>query len=115
MLANLHGEPDALRALAKLAVLRETRLRHRDEALAEWNDKVLAAEFYAKSIAAIDKDIAALAGHCTATSDEIQAAVEVHKKALDDAEALAYGTLVYKWKHQDAHKAAKAALRRLRR
>jgi hypothetical protein len=78
----------------------------------------LLADFFAEldaDLAAIDKEISTLEKHCTATAAEIRGAIKEHKKALDDAEAVEVGSLFYVWKHRDAHKAAKTALRRLRR
>jgi chromosome segregation ATPase len=145
LLANLHGEPDTLTALAKLAAQRET-LRKEREALA--TDKMTADEFYeavtqnalqgrqygaperkeiddlmrkrerllrrlAKveaDLASIQKDGAIIKKHCSATPDEIQAAVRAYKKELDDAECMVLG-LEYGLRVQ--LKEAKAKLRRM--
>ena len=141
LLANLHGEPDTLRALAKLAAQRET-LRKEREALA--TDKMAADEFYeivtqqtlhghqysdserkeidglmkkrehllrrlAKvegDLATIQKDGAVIKKHCSATPDEIQAAVKAYKLELSDAEAQMLGL-------EFVYKEAKAAFRRM--
>ncbi len=126
LLANLHGEPDPLRALAKVAALRDA-LRKERESLAA--NAVHANQFYEiatgnilqgrkysapelkeigqlmrqrerllkrltrveRDLAAIQKDGAVIKKHCTATPDEIQAAIKAHKQERHDAECLALG------------------------
>jgi hypothetical protein len=43
------------------------------------------------SLAAIEKEGAIIKKHCTASSDEIQAAIRAYKTELRDAEALVFG------------------------
>jgi hypothetical protein len=132
LLANLHGEPDTLRALAKLAAQRET-LRKEKEALA--TDAIEANKFYEivtqktlhgyqysaperkeidglmkkrehllrrlakveSDLATIQKDGAVIKKHCSATPDEIQAAIQAYKLELSDAETAMEGAkFVYK-------------------
>jgi hypothetical protein len=92
LLANLHGEPDTTRALAKLIVQNESP-----------NDAHLAIEMNV------------IKEHCSATPEEIQAAIRTYKQTLDEAVAYGTGALLYKWKHDDLLKAAKVKLRRMRR
>jgi chromosome segregation ATPase len=125
-LANLHGEPDLLSALAKLAVRRDD-LRKEKDAMAA--DAVQADKFYeivtlnsllgkqynaeqrkeidtllrqrdhllarmAKieaDLATIQKDGLVIKNHCSATPEQIQAAIKAYKKKRDDAEALVVG------------------------
>ena len=124
ILANLHGEPGTLEALVKLAFQREDRQRFRDEQWANLSahDRDVnadwLAEYFAKldaELAALDRELAVIDAHCEATPDQIQAAYRAYKKRLDDAIAATTGALLRAWEHQDGAKAAKAALRRLRR
>ena len=120
LLANLHGEPDTLRALARLIFQRAALRKHRAEQWAEaqsCDDKELVAAFFAQidaDLAALERDIAVVEQHCTATAAEIRAAIKEHEQALKDAEATALGALLYVARHESAHKACKATLRRLR-
>jgi hypothetical protein len=126
LLANLHGQPDTLKALAMLAGQREALRKERERLAA---DAVYADQFYEgitqnalqgrqysdterkeidgwlrkrerllKRLAKVDGALAAIARdgvvikkHCTATSDEIQAAIRAYKEELQNAEALALG------------------------
>jgi hypothetical protein len=126
LLANLHGEPTALTALAKLAARRDA-LRKEQAALNA--EAVDANEFYnivtqqtlhghqysaderkeidrlmrqrhrllrrlekiEAELAAIAKNGAFIKKHCSATADEIQAAIRAYKQKLHDAEALVLG------------------------
>jgi hypothetical protein len=121
LLANLHGEPDTLRGLARLIFQRAALRKHRAEQWAEVQpgerDEEWVAAFFAKidgDLAALAKDIAIVEKHCTATAAEIRAAIKEHERALKDAEAAALGSLLYVAEHENAHKALKTALRRLR-
>ena len=120
LLANLHGEPDTLRALARLIFQRAALRKHRAEQWAEaqsCDDKELVAAFFAQidaDLAALERDIAVVEKHCTATAAEIRAAIKEHEQALKDAGATALGALLYVARHESAHRACKAALRRLR-
>jgi chromosome segregation ATPase len=145
VLANLRGEPDPLKALAKLAAQRQA-LRKESKALVA--EAEAANRFYevvtqnalhgfqysaeqrkeiddlmrqrerllrrlAKveaSLATIEKEGAIIKKHCTASPDEIQAAIRAYKTELRDAEALVFGLELAA---NDELKRAKAALRRL--
>src|SRR6516165_3722960 len=52
--------------------------------------------------------------HGRATPGKIRAAIREHEEALNNAVAAAQGSLLSVWGRQDAHKAAKAALRRFK-
>jgi hypothetical protein len=145
LLVNLHGEPDALKALAKLASLRDMLRKERKSLAAE---AVEANKFYeivtqntlhgrqyspnerkeidhlmrqrklllkrlakvAYSLTIIQRDGAVIKRHCSATPDEIQAAIRAHKQEHHDAEALALGL---EFARKEQIRKAKAALRRL--
>jgi hypothetical protein len=123
ILANLHGEPDTLRALAKLKYQQADLRKHRDSQWAEVQasneyEPDFVAEYFAEldaDLAAIDKEISTLEKHCRATPGKIRAAIREHEEALNNVVVVAMGSLLDAWGRQDAHKAAKAALRRLRR
>ena len=145
LLVNLHGEDSPLRALAKLAALREA-LRKENEALAA--DAVHANKFYEtvthnvmhghqyseaerkeidglmrqrarllkriskveRDLAAIQRDGAVIKKHCTASPDEIQAAIQAFKREQRDAEALVLGS---EFMLKEQVRKAKAKLRRV--
>jgi hypothetical protein len=145
LIANLHGESTPLKALAKVAALRDA-LRKEKEGLA--GEAVHANQFYEvvtqntlhghrynaaerkdidrlmrqrersltrlarieRDLAAIQKDGVSIKKHCTATPDEIQAAIKAHEKERRDAEALVLGIEVVT---QGQLRKAKAAFRRL--
>jgi chromosome segregation ATPase len=145
VLANLRGEPDPLKALAKLAAQRQA-LRKESKALVaeaeaanrfyevvtqsvlhgvqysaeqrkEIDDLMRQRERLLKrfakveaSLAAVEKEGAIIKKHCTASPDEIQAAIRAYKTELRDAEALVFGLELAA---NDELKRAKAALRRL--
>jgi hypothetical protein len=145
VLANLRGEPEPLKALAKLAAQREA-LRKEGKVLVaeaeaanqfyevvtqnalhgfqysaeqrkEIDDLMRQRERLLKrlakveaSLAAIEKDGIIIKKHCTASPDEIQAAIRAYKTELRDAEALVFGLELAA---NDELKRAKAALRRL--
>jgi hypothetical protein len=123
LLANLHGEPDVVRALAK-ATCRRVAL---ENFIAEQRtvaatapddyDAKLVARYFAKldaKLAAIEREIEVLSAHCTASEDEIQAAAKEHQRALEDAQAAALGALFYEWKIKKDRRALAVELRRLR-
>jgi hypothetical protein len=122
LLANLHGEPDMVSALAKLEFQRDALRKHRDEQRAEeplpnGGDDEIAVEYFAKiddDLAAMENEISIIKKHCSAAPDEIQAAIAAHKIALDDALAMATGSFMYACRHANAHKTYKAKLRRMR-
>jgi hypothetical protein len=145
LLANLCGEPDPLKALAKLAAQREA-LRKEKKQLAEAVafaqqfheaitqnvlggrqytaaerrnvDKMLKRREYllkrlakvADVLEVIEKNGAIIKKHCTATPDEIQAAIRAYKQEFKDAEALVLGM---EFSVLTQMKEAKAKLRRL--
>jgi small-conductance mechanosensitive channel len=144
-LANLHGEPDTLRALAKLAAQRDGLRKEREKLTAE---AVYADQFYERitqnalhghqyapaerkeidglmrqrrqllerlakidgDLATIQKDGAIIKKHCSATPDEIQAAIQAFKKTHHDAKCLVAGL---EFAAGEQLREAKAALRRL--
>jgi hypothetical protein len=147
VLANLHGEPDTLSALAKLAAQRAD-LRREKEALDK--EMVEANQFYEivttstlqgrkydaaerqeidrlmiarkrllkrmaqvdAALAVIQRGGAVVKKHCSATPEEIQAAIQAYRERQHDAQCLVMG-LEFAGKEQ--LKEAKATLRRLSR
>jgi hypothetical protein len=115
LLANLHGEPDVLRALVK-AVHRFTGLKEfieqqRVVAASGDYDADLATRYFAKldaKLKAIEREVEVLSAHCAASDDDIRAAAKEHHQALRDAEAEMLGVRLHK-------SDAAAKLRRLRR
>jgi hypothetical protein len=120
ILANLHGEPDPLRALAKLAVMHDQLLEEREQTHAEPSNRgvgfVLVTRRAAtehdrrlaqidRQLTAIERDTANIAKHCSASDGEFQAAMQRYRReyyaAVERAAGLAF-----------AHKQAMAALRR---
>jgi hypothetical protein len=141
LVANLHGEPDTLSPLAKLAARREAlraELASLQEPAAEANEfyavfagNVLAGRQYSAAerkeidtlfrqrerlmarmakvendLATIQKDGSAIKKHCSATPDEVQAAIRAFKEKFHEAETLGLGS-------EFVFKDAKAKLRRL--
>jgi hypothetical protein len=118
LLANLHGEPDIVSALAKLEFRWDNLSKQKDEwaedqARSE-DDELMAAEFFGDRLAATENEISVIKKHCSATPGEIQVAIAAHKIALERAVALAQGAFMSTWPHEDAYKAAKVKLRRMR-
>jgi hypothetical protein len=145
LLANLHGEPDALSALAKLAVRRDDLRKERDTLTA---DAVDANKFYEivtlnslqgkqysaterkeintllrqrerlmariarveSDLATIQKDGAVIKKHCSATPDEVQAAIRAFKEKFHEAEMMSLGM---EFGLREQLKEVKAKLRRL--
>jgi chromosome segregation ATPase len=145
VLANLHGETDLLKALAKLAAQRADLRKEREKFLADYPHM---EQFYAtvtqntlhgrkysaeerkdidrlmrqrkrllkrfttieNALATIEKEGGVIKKQCTARADEIQAAIQAHKKEVKDAEAHVLGMLL-----MESHRSQKAkrALRRL--
>ena len=123
LLANLHGSPDTVSALAKLQFQRDDLQKHKTKQRAEYertyseDDEEFATKYFAEiddRLATMESEISIIKEHCSAAPDEIQAAVKAHKIALDDAVAIAMGTVTYMFQHENAFKAAKAKLRRMR-
>jgi hypothetical protein len=97
LLANLYGEPDTVSALAKLQYRLEalqTERKDYEETSSEDDADFAALVFEAidDKIADVEKQMSVIKKHCSATSDEIQAAMTAHKIALDDALAIARGS-----------------------
>jgi hypothetical protein len=145
VLANLHGEPDLLNALAKLAARREALRKEQKTLDAEAVDankfyeivtqKTLAGHQHSETerkeidglmrlrehllrrlekieadLAVIQKDGAVIRKHCTATADEVQAAIHAYKQRHRDAEVLVLGMELMQ---REKFKKARAKLRRL--
>ena len=123
ILANLHGEPDTLRALAKLAVMHEFLLWQRGEEHAKPSKEgagfVLVTERALTEhsrrlaqinhqLAAIEQEIAVINQHCTASDDEFQQAVQSYRQEYCKAVERAVGLAM-------ARKQADAMLRRMDR
>jgi hypothetical protein len=128
VLANLHGEPDMLSALGKLAMMRRGLLNElernpletyearesvkgagfvlrTERAVAKHDARV--AQIY-RQLDAIDRDAAVIGRYCTASDDEIEAAAEAYRKRVLTAlgKVMALGS---------AKREADAELRRLYR
>jgi hypothetical protein len=94
-LANLHGEPDTLRALAKLAALHDILLSEEqnegaepakegagfvmitDRALTKHSRRIAQIN---RQLAAIEREMAVISEHCTASDDALQEAVQRYKE-----------------------------------
>ena len=120
LLANLHGEPDVLRALAKLVVLREVLMRElegleAEEAEAKEKGPLLKPilKIYA-DLEAIAKDGPVVEKHCTATPDEIEAAIQAYRQEFNGAANTAVGAMFCVWKHKEGLKEAEVKFRRMR-
>jgi hypothetical protein len=120
VLANLHGEPDTLRALAKLAVMHDVLSEQREEEHAEPGKRgagfVLVSERALtehkhriaqidRRLVAIERDMAVIDKHCTAGDNDFQEAVRCYRQEYCRAFELALGLA-------SARKQADAALRR---
>jgi hypothetical protein len=124
LLANLHGEPDTLRALARLAVQQTSLLADR-QALAngkaiDEEDELIDVTFARQLIADIDAELADLAReqailkrHCTATPKEIQATAKAYQREHQNAANAAVGRMLL-WSLEKQLKKAKATVRRMR-
>jgi hypothetical protein len=120
VLTNLHGEPDTLRALAKLAVMHESLSKEREEgltdtgekgagfvlvpdrALTEYNHRVAQID---RQLALIERDMAVLSEHVVASDDEFKAAVRRYQREYCKTVERVAGIAL-------ARKQANAALRR---
>jgi len=120
VLANLHGEPDTLHALAKLAAMRESLRKDREwlakqvadanqwlaqngialsaqdpvgflDARAKRDEFVRELEAVETKLAEIEREGAVIKKHCTATPEEIQAAIKTYKAKHKDAKARVLG------------------------
>lgn len=121
VLANLYGEPDTLRALAKLVLKRDVLLEQREEehaepsksgagfvliterALTQHNRHIAQID---RQLATMERDMAAISTHCTASDDEFQDAMQRYKEECGRALTKAFGLAM-------ASKQADAAVRRL--
>ena len=125
LLANLHGEPTALKALAKLIVMMDTLCVERDELAPQVEDILSrkdnertpderrAMKRYvqiADTLVAIQKDADVIDRHCTATPDELEAAAQAHAKEAGNTVNEVLGR---SFMHHQELKRAKAKLRRL--
>ena len=120
VLANLHGEPDTLRALAKLVTLHDQLLKQRgeehadpdkqgagfvlvtDRALTEYNQRMVQID---RKLAAIERDMAVINEHCVANDDELLEAMQRHREEFRELIARAFELSL-------ASKQANATLRR---
>jgi hypothetical protein len=109
ILANLHGEPDLARALAKLAVMHRVLLGQWEEeraepsntgtgfvlvterALTEYNHRI---EQIDRRLAVIERDMAVINEHCSASDDEFQEAVQRYRREYCEAFERAMGLAV---------------------
>ena len=124
ILANLHGEPDILSALAKLAA-RRAHLRNIQEIMAKeaanagrgHSDAALLKRLQAveNQLATIERDGAIIKKYCNATSEEVEAAIAAYKTKHRDAEALVLGMEFATRRSLPGLQEAKAKLRRLER
>jgi hypothetical protein len=145
VLASLHGEPDTLSALAKLAARRDALRKERDalaadavsankfyevvtsnvlqgrqysaserkeiDTLMKQRDRLLARMVKIETdLATIQRDGVVIKKHCSATDNQMQAAIKAFKQKHHDAEALVLGM---EFGLRQNLKEAKAALRRL--
>jgi hypothetical protein len=120
LLANLHGEPTALKALAKLIVRKDVLCAELDELAEEHRqandpkrryelgDRILQIDGQLKVIA---KDGDAINSHCTITPDELEAAAQAHAEEVGNAFNEVLGR---SFMHHLELKQAKTKLRRLR-
>jgi hypothetical protein len=123
VLANLHGEPDALRALAKLTAMYDVLSKQREEehaapsnegagfvlvtdrALTEYNHRLAQID---RQLATIERELAVIDKHCTASDDEFQEAVQRYQREYCEAFERVLGLAM-------ARKQADAALRQKER
>ena len=118
ILANLHGEPDTLRALAKLAAMHDLLLGREhaepskggagfvlvtERALTQYDRRVAQID---RQLTAIKRELAVIDKHCRASDDEFEEAVQRHKREYCEAFERAMGLAI-------ARKQADAALRRM--
>jgi hypothetical protein len=125
LLANLHGEPDTLRALARLTVRRTSLLADRKElasgkAVDDDGKRVSAAEareviaFIDTKLAVIAREQAVLKKHCTATAKEVRAATQAYRQGLKDAALAVLGRMMELGSLEKGLKKAKTKVRRMR-
>jgi hypothetical protein len=124
VLVNLHGEPDTLRALARLAVQRTSLLAERkglasgkatdddgevaDAALAH---KVIA--FIDAKLANLASEQAVLANHCTATPEQIRAATTAYQQEIKNAALAVLGRMMHLGGLKKQLRKAEANVRRM--
>jgi hypothetical protein len=132
LLANLHGEPDVLRALARLSLQRMQLLEERHELKTkgvasvldeddEWLQTRTPASLQRELIQRIDAqlpevdaELRILKRHCPANAEQISAAIEAYRRELETALAMAMGAILVTGQHETAAKKAKATLKRMR-
>jgi hypothetical protein len=121
ILANLHGEPDALSAIAKLIWLRVVGWSEQDELYkdlkqtseTDWRAKDRLLKRFDQieaTVARIDREEAAIRKYCSATDEEIKAAYKAFAERLRDAAHYALGVRMIEGKRI---KDADTRLRRL--
>jgi len=118
LLANLHGETDTLRALAKIWVRCEGLDEHSKELMAEYDQADEKTKGWrAKLILGNErerdrflKDGLVLEQHCTATPEQLQAAMTAYSQALREAALRGLGM---HFEFAQRIRKADAALRRL--
>jgi hypothetical protein len=107
ILANLHGEPDALSAIAKLMAL-HSGLRSEQDAMLkeleefseidrkrEWARRLLPRfEQIEATIPRIEREVAAIWKYCSATDEEIETACKAFQKRIGNAAKACLGGLV---------------------
>jgi hypothetical protein len=121
ILANLHGEPDLARALAKLVTMHGLLLEQREEehaepdkrgagfvlvperALTRYNHRIDQID---RQLASIKRDMAAINKHCTSSDDELLEAMQRYRQEYCAAFERAMGLAM-------ARKQADAVLRRM--
>ncbi|HEY7301261.1 MAG TPA: hypothetical protein VH684_25505 [Xanthobacteraceae bacterium] len=129
VLANLHGEPDLLAALAKLAVRRDDLRKEKDKlgatefpikdgeiipaARRAFDKLVRRIDQIEADLAVIQKDGIAIKRHCSATPEEVQAAIQAYKKKHAEAEHLALGISLNIMLNKERQSAAIAKLKRV--
>jgi hypothetical protein len=129
LLANLHGEPDTLSALAKLAARREELRKEKDKlgatefptkdgeivpaAQRVFDRLVRRIERIEADLAVLQKDGAVIKKHCAATPEEVQAAIQAYKLKLRNDENLVKGLALSAALGKIRHGTAMAKLKRV--
>jgi hypothetical protein len=107
ILANLHGEPDVLSAIAKLMVLHSGLRSEQDSMVKEveeiseidgkrqWARRLLPRfEQIEATMPRIEREVAAIRKYCSATDQEIEAACEAFQNRISNAAKACLGALV---------------------
>lgn len=121
ILANLHGEPDLARALAKLMTIHGLLLEQREEehaepskegagfvlvterALTQYDHRIVQID---RQLAGIERDITVINKHCTSSDDELLEAMQRYRQEYRKAFERAMGLAM-------ARKQADTVLRRM--